>query len=194
MEIISSSDGSDSSHDSDNEGGSLTSVDSFAASASSGSSIADSTDSCPLFWISQTNTATAISSSKASQSTGPVQNALPQLPASTTIRLRRSVSQGLIPVDPTPEAMLESQNEYIDLLGRIRDAARKTKIPLYGAFGMSSLANAIDDQSDSESYSTATTATTAFGTRSLNQLRHDMKIGAAGELVVRILLVASPSK
>jgi hypothetical protein len=128
---------------------------------------------------------------RASKSTGPVQSQLPQLPVSNTIHPHR-VSQPIVQVDPTPEAMLESQNEYINLLSRIRDAARKAKIPVHGAFDMSSLAKAIEDQSDSES--SYPTATTAFGTRSLNQLRHDMKVGAAGELFVRILPVVPPSK
>ena len=186
LEVTSSSDGSD---DSDDEGGSQTSVNSFAASASSGRSSAESADSHPPSRISQANTTTATSSLRASQSTGPVQSPLPQLPASTTIHPHR-VSQPTVQVDPTPEAMLESQNKYINLLGRIRDAARKAKIPVHGAFDMSSLANAIEDQSGSES--SYPTTTTAFGTRSLNQLQHDMKVGTAGELFVRILPVAPP--
>ncbi|KAF4626332.1 hypothetical protein G7Y89_g11830 [Cudoniella acicularis] len=167
-------DSTSSSEESDDEGGSQTSIDSFAATASSSHSSALSDDSTSTF------------SSSPSPNTGTVPRSLAQLPEAITVhphlpRVLPSVVHG----DSVLRATLESQGEYVKLLGRIREAAREENIPTRGLFDMSSLTNAIEDESPSDSPHT----TTAFGTRTVNQLKHDMKIGAAG---LRASLIPPP--
>lgn len=177
LEIASSSDDSNSS---DDDSGPQTSVDSFPTSGSSSRSGTKNATSISSYPESTS------SSLSASLSDWTVSGPITQLPHAVTQRPNR-ISRRSIPAESTLETRLESQDEYISLLGWLRDAARKSTIPIHGSSEMSSLANATEDHSDSDS--SHPTTTTAFGTRALNQLRHDMKIGAAGELFVNISLL-----
>ena len=177
LEIASSS---DDSNGSDDESGPQTPVGSFPTSVSSsrsGAKSATSISSHPESTSSSLNTP---------PSAWTVSRPITQLPHAVT-QLPHRVSRPSVPAESTLETRLESEDEYIRLLGCLRDAARKRTIPIHGSSEMSSLANTIEDHSDSDS--SHPTTTTAFGTRSLNQLRHDMKIGAAGELFVKISLL-----
>lgn len=180
------SDGSDDGSDdsSDDENGSQTSVNSLPASLSLSLSGAKSAASISSYSESIS------SSSSAFRSASTVSRLITQSSHAITQHPHR-VSQSPIPAETAPETFLESQNEYIRLLGNLMDAARQKTIPIHGSSELSS-ANVIEDHSDSDF--SQPIMTTAFGTRALNQLRHDMKIGAAGELFVRSLLLHPPNK
>jgi hypothetical protein len=81
----------------------------------------------------------------------------------------------------TPES---SREEYRRLLGNVICAARKKTgaFPSRGAFNLDELLNAlpaVEASRDANAYDFP------FGVRNENQLAHDMKVGAAGELYVR---------
>lgn len=178
-----------SSDESDDEVGSQTSIDSFATSASGSRSSAESADSDHSARIDQADSTSTFSSSSPSHRTGTTPR--PRVQATERITIHphsHRVSAPAVHGDSESGAGLESQDEYVKLLGRIRNAAREADIPIHGPFNMSALTNAIENEPRSDSPH----PTTAFGTRSVNQLKHDMKMGAAGELFVRIVQVVSP--
>lgn len=84
------------------------------------------------------------------------------------------------------------QSEYRRLLNNVIAAAKSKRggFPTRGAFNLDSLLNALAINSDTDPASYES----PFGIRSENQLAHDMKIGAAGELYVRFktILCAFP--
>jgi hypothetical protein len=75
------------------------------------------------------------------------------------------------------------QSEYRRLLNNVIAAAKSKRggFPTRGAFNLDGLFNALSISSDTDPAS----YDSPFGVRSKNQLDHDMKIGAAGELYVR---------
>ena len=75
----------------------------------------------------------------------------------------------------------DSEGEYRRLLDSVIQAARNKRgaFPSKGVFGFQDMASALSiDPSESATYEMP------FGVRTENQLAHDMKIGAAGELYV----------
>jgi hypothetical protein len=83
---------------------------------------------------------------------------------------------------PLPFSPGSSQVEYRRLLDNTVTAARKKRgaFPSQGAFNLDELLNALPVEAVQE----MNTYDLPFGVRSENQLAHDMKIGAAGELYV----------
>lgn len=83
---------------------------------------------------------------------------------------------------PLPFSPGSSQMEYRRLLDNTITAARKKRgaFPSQGAFNLDELLNALPMEAVQE----MNTYDLPFGVRSENQLAHDMKIGAAGELYV----------
>lgn len=75
------------------------------------------------------------------------------------------------------------QAEYCRLLNNVTSAAKGKRggFPTRGAFNLDDLMQALPIESEVE----PTSYDLPFGVRSENQLAHDMKIGAAGELYVR---------
>jgi hypothetical protein len=75
------------------------------------------------------------------------------------------------------------QAEYRRLLSNVIAAAKSKRggFPTRGAFNLDDLLNALPIESDAEPIC----YDLPFGVRSENQLAHDMKVGAAGELYVR---------
>ena len=63
------------------------------------------------------------------------------------------------------------------------EIARTTNFPANGAFDFSRIRDALDSNTNSD-IPPVVDLTLAFGSRSTNQLRHDILIGAAGELFV----------
>ena len=82
-----------------------------------------------------------------------------------------------------PFSVNSGQAEYRRLLSNIIAAAKSKRggFPTRGAFNLDDLLNALPIESDAEPIS----YDLPFGVRSENQLEHDMKVGAAGELYVR---------
>jgi hypothetical protein len=82
-----------------------------------------------------------------------------------------------------PFSVNSGQAEYCRLLSNIIAAAKSKRggFPIRGAFNLDDLLNALPIESDAEPISYEL----PFGVRSENQLAHDMKMGAAGELYVR---------
>jgi hypothetical protein len=74
-------------------------------------------------------------------------------------------------------------SEYQRLLESVVQAARRKRgsFPSKGAFDLNNILNALPTDPSEED----TSFDTPFGVRSENQLAHDMRIGAAGELYVR---------
>jgi hypothetical protein len=85
--------------------------------------------------------------------------------------------------DPAPFSINSGQAEYHRLLSNVIAAAKSKRggFPTQGAFNLDDLLNALPIESDAEPVSYEL----PFGVRSENQLAHDMKVGAAGELYVR---------
>jgi hypothetical protein len=85
--------------------------------------------------------------------------------------------------DFAPLSINSGRAEYRRLLNNVIDAAKSKRggFPSRGAFNLDELSSALPLEPDPEpvSYSLP------FGVRSENQLAHDMKVGAAGELYVR---------
>jgi hypothetical protein len=88
-----------------------------------------------------------------------------------------------------PDAPAETYtgiDQYAALLDRIIKAGSEAKFPTHGAFNLDGIWNALP--TDPDAHITASFAqpslSSPFGVRSQNQLSHDMKIGAAGELYV----------
>jgi hypothetical protein len=89
------------------------------------------------------------------------------------------------------EGELDTRDELEDykaLLDKIIEASRTTTIPHVGPFNFDGIYNALPSDEPEEEAPTTSEFPLAFGKRSLNQLKHDMKIGAAGELFVRYYL------
>lgn len=166
-----------SSDESDDDGCSQTSIDTFAASVSSSRSSVESAGSDHSGRFGPADSTSTFAHSSPSRSAGTIPRPLPH-----------QVSRPVVHGDSDSEAGLESQEEYVKLLGRIRDAAREADIPTQRPIDVSSSTNATENDPRSDS----PYPTTAFGSRSVNQLKHDMKLGAAGELYVRIVQAASP--
>lgn len=105
----------------------------------------------------------------------------------------RAKSTPRTPSSPTPDRVrsnvlepqvLSSSTEYRLLLDRIIKAAETTSFPSKRTFNSDDMANALPCQDGPES-PFVRLPNSVFGVRSENQMRHDMKIGAAGELFVR---------
>jgi hypothetical protein len=94
-----------------------------------------------------------------------------------------SSSSYLVPNSETAinaQASLAQESPYVRFLTRIIQIARRTALPSILARSVRSMGNVqtrVDDTLREE-------LATAFGTRSENQLAHDIKLGAAGELFV----------
>ncbi|RDL38725.1 uncharacterized protein BP5553_03065 [Venustampulla echinocandica] len=82
--------------------------------------------------------------------------------------------------EPSPFSDNSGQAEYRRLLSNVIAAAKSQRggFPTRGAFNLDNLLNALPIESDAEPVSYGL----PFGVRSENQLAHDMKIGAVGEL------------
>lgn len=96
---------------------------------------------------------------------------------------------------PTTSAT-SSFSQYAALLDRIINAASKVMFPTRGAFDFSVLRDALSSslgfQFPLETENESRLGYLPFGVRSMNQIAHDMKIGAAGELFVFELLMSLP--
>ena len=88
---------------------------------------------------------------------------------------------------PTTSA-ISSFSQYAALLDRIINAASRVMFPTQGAFDFGALRDALpsnlDFQVPLEIENETRLGYLPFGVRSMNQIAHDMKIGAAGELFV----------
>lgn len=80
--------------------------------------------------------------------------------------------------DEAPEPPLAEPSQYVRILEKVIQIAQRTNIPLRSA-GREASAATIGGLTSEEHVS-------AFGVRSQNQLAHDIKIGAAGELFVSL--------
>jgi hypothetical protein len=82
-----------------------------------------------------------------------------------------------------PFSVSTGQAEYRRLLGNVIAAAKSKRggFPTRGSFNLDDLLNTLPIESDADPIS----YNLPFGVRSENQLAHDMKVGAAGELYVR---------
>jgi hypothetical protein len=179
------------SNESGDEGGSQTSIDILTASVSSSCSDAGSASSDHSARVDPANSTSTFSPLGPSRSIGTIPKSLPQLPGITSTHPQRHrLPHPIIHEDSNSEPRLDSQEEYIKLLGKIRDAAREADIPTQGPIDVSPSITATEDKQHSDSPH----PTTAFGSRSVNQLKHDFKLGAAGELYVRIVPAMSPNK
>jgi hypothetical protein len=112
--------------------------------------------------------------------------------ATPTYRQPSTYSLGSRPVtsnsnEPARFSANSGQVEYHRLLSNVITAAKSKmgKFPSVGAFNLNELLNALPIELDAQPVS----YDLPFGTRSENQLAHDMKVGAAGELYVRSTLV-----
>lgn len=94
--------------------------------------------------------------------------------------------------DPSPnmgviaDDLYARETEYARLLRKIVNAARRATIPAIGAFDLQALANSFPSHNNED---TGTLPGLPFGVRSQDQLGHDIKIGAAGELFVSSIFV-----
>ena len=88
---------------------------------------------------------------------------------------------------PTASA-ISSFSQYAALLDRIINAASRVMFPTRGTFDFGALRDALpsnlDFQLPLETENETRLGYLPFGVRSMNQIAHDMKIGAAGELFV----------
>lgn len=75
--------------------------------------------------------------------------------------------------------------DYKALLDKIIEVSRTATIPSVGPFNFDEIHNALPSDESEEEGPDDSEFPLAFGKRSSNQLKHDMKIGAAGELFVR---------
>ncbi|KAE9369740.1 hypothetical protein N431DRAFT_493510 [Stipitochalara longipes BDJ] len=84
--------------------------------------------------------------------------------------------------EPAPFSANSGQTEYLRLLNNVISAAKRKRgrFPSRGAFNLGDLFDALPNDSDAEPI----TYNLPFGVRSENQLAHDMRVGAAGELYV----------
>jgi hypothetical protein len=83
---------------------------------------------------------------------------------------------------PATFSVNSSESEYRRLLNSVIAAAKAKKggFPARGVFNLDDLLNALPNESEP----VLTSYDLPFGVRSENQLAHDMKVGAAGELYV----------
>ena len=116
--------------------------------------------------------------------------------SSSTILLpntpRSSVSSSPSPDVSTPRGV-NTPSAYQALLSRVTLSASTKSFPARGTFNFDELRDALppDVQTDDSSlFSSAA----AFGVRSQDQLSHDMKIGAAGELFVSTHCIMVPQQ
>jgi hypothetical protein len=89
---------------------------------------------------------------------------------------------------PQQHTELDNDQEYRELLEKVIEASRTLQIPSQGPFNFDEMRNALPFDSD-EDIEEITSSKYPFGRRSDNQLKHDMKIGAAGELLVCFKIV-----
>jgi hypothetical protein len=78
---------------------------------------------------------------------------------------------------------IQSDSQYKRLLDKIITASQTAMFPTQGVFNMGPLRHALAANTEFESLK-STEYPSAFGVRSENQMEHDRKIGAAGELFV----------
>lgn len=76
--------------------------------------------------------------------------------------------------------------DYTRLLHRVVNSARASQFPSIGPFDFHDLAAALAEE-DLDSVRPPVATGLPFGSRTQNQIAHDIKIGAAGELYVRLL-------
>jgi hypothetical protein len=103
----------------------------------------------------------------------------------------RPLQPDLSDEEPMPPDGFESNNLYERLLDKVITASKTAIFPTQNPFSMASLLQALPTNASPES-SRSAEFSGAFGIRSENQMQHDMKIGAAGELFVsdKILCLA----
>jgi hypothetical protein len=105
-----------------------------------------------------------------------------------TAALQQSLLHSDSPNQPaSPHMEFESNNQYERLLDKIITASKTAIFPTRGSFNMDALRSALPETQPSENLE-STDLSGAFGLRSQNQINHDIKIGAAGELFVSNLL------
>ena len=83
----------------------------------------------------------------------------------------------------TPQRVFVGHDEYRTLLDRLVNAANQAAFPAQGLFDFTEMSNALPTSSE-YTLEHETLSNSIFGVRSKDQLSHDMKIGAAGELYV----------
>jgi hypothetical protein len=80
---------------------------------------------------------------------------------------------------------LDTNHEYRKLFSKIIDTSRTLQFTSQGPFNFDDMRNALpSDLDEDEDLEGTSNSKYPFGRCSNNQLKHDMKIGAAGELLV----------
>ena len=102
-----------------------------------------------------------------------------------TKRSARVSSSAPAPKSAQPTPGLEPDStEYVRLLDRVIKHAKKTSFPERDSFDFADMLNALPSDNEAGESSIVSAPIAPFGIRSQDQLRHDRKIGAAGELYV----------
>lgn len=101
----------------------------------------------------------------------------PYIAVHRTEHVHRHTSPGIQDVPPAPP--LAEPPQYVRVLEKVIRIAQRTNIP-------SKFAPQLGNFSATTAGLTSEEHTSAFGSRSQNQLAHDIKIGAAGELFVSL--------
>jgi hypothetical protein len=182
MNPLSSSDDSDDESGCHSSCGSLTSM----ARSSKNRSSTDSLFSTFSNKAVRNDNESSVSYSNALRSNSTASIPHVQLPQAISSTQVKPVLSPVIHQNPSSLPNVDDQEQYKRLLGRIINAAKEADIPTRGAFNMNALVReivSIQDSGDDENFSDPS-YTNAFGDRSVNQLKHDMKIGVAGELFV----------